>query len=155
MMGQDAGPVPAPNFEGGDVRENSHRSQTNSDRGGKTASEWADDQSQFAHLPPLPPGWLRVLSKSTGKIYYCFPETGETTFQEPTGPPPSVKASEQLPPAWTQMVSRSTGRVYYWHAELQKSQFEVPTAADSVPDKAAPQADAQAPSDSALPAPWV
>lgn len=153
MMGQDAGPVPAPNFDGGDARENSHRSQTNSDRGGKTASEWADDQSQFSHLPPLPPGWLRVLSKSTGKIYYCYPETGETTFTEPTGPPPSVKASEQLPPGWTQMISRSTGRVYYWHAELQKSQFEVPTEADSVPAAAPPQA--ARPAAAALPAPWT
>merc|ERR1719321_659482 len=57
--------------------------------GGRTASEWAQDQEQFAHLPPLPPGWLRVLSRSTGKVYYCYPETGETTFTEPTGPPPS------------------------------------------------------------------
>jgi len=97
---------------------------------GKTANEWAQDQAQFTHLPPLPEGWLRVLSRSTGKIYYCYPETGETTFQEPTGPPASLKVNENLPPGWTQMVSRSTGRTYYWHAGMQKSQFDPPTAND-------------------------
>jgi len=127
----------------------------NSDRDGKTASEWADDQSQFAHLPPLPPGWLRILSRSTGKIYYCYPETGETTFQEPTGPPPSVAANQGLPQGWTMMVSRSTGRTYYWHAELQKSQFEIPTAADSVAGGPSPAAVAAPPAAASLPPNWV
>merc|ERR1711957_349614 len=96
---------------------------------GRTASEWAADQAQFAHLPPLPVGWLRVVSRSTGKLYYCYPETGETTFQEPTGPPPSIANAKQLPYGWVELVSRSTGLTYYWNAELQKSQFEVPTGA--------------------------
>lgn len=103
---------------------------TSETRSGRTASEWAADQEQFAHLPPLPPGWLRVLSRSSGKIYFCYPETGETTFTEPTGPPPSVAAANNLPEGWVEMVSRSNGRTYFWNAALQKSQFEKPTRAD-------------------------
>lgn len=100
----------------------------------KTATDWAANQEQFGHLPPLPDGWIRVLSRSTGKVYFCDPETGETTFDEPTGPAPSKMNNPDgtLPSGWAVMVSRSTGRTYYWHAELQKSQFEVPTAEDSV-----------------------
>lgn len=94
---------------------------------GRTASDWANDQAQFSHLPPLPPGWLRVISRSTAKMYYCFPETGETTFVEPTGPPASTQAKPKLPPGWAELISRSTGRVYFWNAELQKSQFDIPT----------------------------
>jgi len=128
----------------------------NNDGASKTASEWAEDQSQFAHLSPLPPGWLRVLSRSTGKIYYCYPETGETTFQEPTGPPPSVLANASLPEGWTQMESRSTGRTYYWNAELQKSQFDPPTAADSTGGTASPAVSAASPAanGAALPSGW-
>jgi YHS domain-containing protein len=132
--------------------------ESNSSRsGGRTASEWANDQEQFAHLPPLPPGWLRVVSRSTGKVYFCYPETGETTFTEPTGPPPSkVQQNNSLPPGWTEMVSRSTGRTYYWHAGLQKSQFDFPTAADA--PGGAPAPSPQAPgnrSDASLPEGWT
>merc|ERR1711865_931200 len=135
-------------------RENSAKrmgSQRSARRGGRTASEWAAEQDQFAHLPPLPQGWLRVLSRSTGKVYFCYPETGETTFTEPTGPPPSVLAAKEsnLPPGWAQMVSRSTGRTYFWHAGLQKSQFDVPTEASA----GAPQAAAAGAS--SLPEDWV
>jgi len=117
-------------------------SATSSGRPGRTASEWASDQSQFAHLPPLPAGWLRVLSRSTGKVYYCYAETGETSFTEPTGPPPSMVkkpgSAPALPKGWVQMESRSTGRTYFWHAGLQKSQFDTPTEADSFPTTKAP-----------------
>lgn len=146
-------------------RENSAKSmgsQSSARSGGRTASEWAAEQEQFAHLPPLPEGWLRVLSRSTNKIYFCYPETGETTFTEPTGPPPSKQAkSGQLPDGWTQMTSKSTGRTYFWHAGMQKSQFDVPTgnevasrentAKSSIP--AAPPAQAQ--HDPSLPEGWV
>jgi len=141
-------------------RETTHDSHTGSissnKSGGRTASEWAADQQQFAHLPPLPQGWLRVLSRSTGKIYYCYPETGETTFSEPTGPPPSKEAKNaNLPPGWAMMVSRSTGRTYYWHAGLQKSQFDFPTAADSVGVPESGGGTNRTQSDSSLPDGWV
>jgi len=97
---------------------------------GRTANEWADDQAQFAHLPPLPEGWIRVKSRTSGGIYYCYSATGQTTFTEPTGPPSQVEegAESALPPGWEVKISRSTGQVYYWNQDLQKSQFERPTA---------------------------
>jgi hypothetical protein len=158
--------VPPPPDEGGvpppppSADNGGDQSSSNVDGTGKTASEWAEDQSQFAHLPPLPPGWLRVLSRSTGKIYFCYPETGETTFQEPTGPPPSLAVNLSLPAGWTQMESRSTGRTYYWHAELQKSQFDAPTEADSVAGGTPAVSAASLPvkaaaASSKLPAGWV
>jgi len=91
----------------------------------RSADAWALDQTQFAHLPPLPSGWIRVKSKTSG-IYFCFVETGETTFEHPTGKTSAQGAG--LPPGWIEMVSRSSGQVYYWNEELQISQFEAPTA---------------------------
>mmetsp|Transcript_20684 Transcript_20684/g.33417 ORF Transcript_20684/g.33417 Transcript_20684/m.33417 type:complete len:260 (+) Transcript_20684:89-868(+) len=99
---------------------------------GRTAAEWANDQEQFSHLPPLPAGWIRVKSRSTGAIYYCCSETGETTFVEPTANQAVTKSSD-LPSGWVEMVSRSTGRTYYWNSTLQKSQFEKPTMVDTQP----------------------
>jgi YHS domain-containing protein len=93
------------------------RSPGSPGKGGKTALEWAKEQDQFAHLPPLPQGWIRVKSQSTGRIYYFNMVTGKTTFTEPS----------DLPPGWVQIKSRSTGQPYYWNAQLKKSQFERPT----------------------------
>lgn len=110
------------------IRETTGGSQSD----GRTAGDWAQDQHQFSHLPPLPEGWIRVSSKSTGEIYFCHVPTGETTFKEPTGPPSRALAagsSGDLPPGWVEMRSRSSGQVYYWNEELEKSQFERPTAA--------------------------
>lgn len=93
-------------------------SSSEASKRGRTAMEWAALQGQFVHLPPLPQGWIRVISQSTGRLYYFNMFSGETTFNEPM----------DLPPGWTQMKSRSTGKVYYWNAALKKSQFERPTA---------------------------
>lgn len=98
----------------------------------KTASDWAADQAQFAHLPPLPAGWMRVVSRSTGEVYYYCPETNETTFDKPTQAAELLSNKKNtLPEGWSQRVSRGNGRVYYWHAETNKSQFEIPTEADA------------------------
>lgn len=106
----------------------------------RTPAEWQLDQEQFSHLPALPEGWIRVRSRTSGEIYYCFAETGETTFTEPTGPPGTTSQEDQgdrggieeeLPPGWIEVVSRSSGKTYYWNAQLQKSQFDRPTAADA------------------------
>jgi len=88
-----------------------------SDNVKRTVLDWATDQDRFAHLPPLQQGWIRVISKSSGKIYYLNTVTGNTTFTEPV----------DLPPGWEQVKSRTTGQTYYWNSELQKSQFERPT----------------------------
>lgn len=107
----------------------------------RTPADWVNDQEQFSHLPPLPEGWIRVRSRTTGDIYYCYADTGETTLTEPTvaGPlseqensPTKGDAQDvELPPGWVEVVSRSSGKIYYWHAGLQKSQFTRPTAADA------------------------
>mmetsp|Transcript_140744 Transcript_140744/g.259091 ORF Transcript_140744/g.259091 Transcript_140744/m.259091 type:complete len:274 (+) Transcript_140744:55-876(+) len=109
-----------------------------SDDQGRTVQEWAADQEQFAHLPALPEGWIRIRSKTTGAIYYYFKETGETTFTEPVGPPTK---NNGLPPGWVEMMSRTTGKVYYWNATLQKSQFQRPTEndGDELPEFSVPQ----------------
>lgn len=111
---------------------NSARGSDRPPNSGRTAAEWAQDQEQFSHLPPLPAGWIRVKSRGTGAIYYCCQETGETTFVEPTANQ-AVNKSSDLPAGWVEMVSRSTGRTYYWNSSLQKSQFEKPTAGDAQP----------------------
>lgn len=97
----------------------------------RSAADWAKDQEQFAHLPKLVDGWIRVRSRTTGAIYYCYVETGETTLNEPTGPPPSKCKGNDLPPGWVQTQSRTTGRIYYWNSQLSRSQYERPTAAHS------------------------
>lgn len=102
---------------------------------GRTAGDWANDQEQFANLPPLPEGWIRVRSRTSGAIYYCYTLTGETTFTEPVegelgGEGVDLEEYDDLPPGWTEVVSRSTGQLYYWNSALQKSQFEKPTVED-------------------------
>ena len=39
-------------------------------RQGKTVQEWQALQKEFADQPPLPAGWLRVRSRSTGQVYF-------------------------------------------------------------------------------------
>jgi len=95
----------------------------------RSVEDWAKDQQQFSHLPKLPDGWIRVKSRTTGAIYYCYTETGETILDEPTGPPPSQRSEKGLPRGWVEMVSRSTGRAYYWNSQLQKSQYNRPVEA--------------------------
>lgn len=97
--------------------------------GAATAAEWAEKQDEFAHLPALPEGWIRVRSRSSGEIYFCSLTTGEVTFTQPTQPSTQASANkvDGLPPGWVTMASRSTGKTYYWNASLQKSQFEKPT----------------------------
>ncbi|CAE8583354.1 unnamed protein product, partial [Polarella glacialis] len=84
--------------------------------GERTVMSWANDQEQFAHLPPLPEGWIRVPSKSSQNIYYMDLNTGQSTFKSPL----------ELPEGWVQQTSRSTGQAYFWNAELQVSQFVRP-----------------------------
>jgi len=81
-----------------------------------TVLDWAVDQAQFADLPPLQQGWIRIKSKTTGRIYYLNTDSGKTTYTAPM----------DLPPGWVQMKSRSTGKTYFWNEELQKSQFACP-----------------------------
>mmetsp|Transcript_78901 Transcript_78901/g.124577 ORF Transcript_78901/g.124577 Transcript_78901/m.124577 type:complete len:180 (-) Transcript_78901:233-772(-) len=72
---------------------------------------------------PLPRGWIKMVSKSTGKEYYYNEETGKSTFAFPDEEPPD----RELPEGWCEKQSRSTGKIYYWNEALQKSQFDFPT----------------------------
>jgi hypothetical protein len=107
-----------------------HSPNGNRGRGnGLTIKDWAKDQTQFSHLPQLPDGWMRVRSKTTGGIYYCFIATGETTYEEPKGcGPPGTEANPDpsLPPGWHKMISRNTGKPYYWNSKLNQTQFDHP-----------------------------
>lgn len=85
---------------------------------GKTIASWEAEQAQFAHLPKIPPDWVRVISQKTGDVYFFNKKTQEATFERPEMP---------LPPGWTKQVSKSTGKSYYFHAARRKSQFERPT----------------------------
>mmetsp|Transcript_37451 Transcript_37451/g.105757 ORF Transcript_37451/g.105757 Transcript_37451/m.105757 type:complete len:468 (-) Transcript_37451:58-1461(-) len=87
-------------------------------RGGKTVNQWEQDQSEFANEPKLPPGWIRIKSNSTGKVYYYNKKTQQSTFDIPEQP---------LPEGWTKQVSKSTGKSYYFHAGRKQSQFTRPT----------------------------
>jgi len=85
---------------------------------GKTVNQWEEEQSQFKDQPRLPPGWLRIKSRSSGEIYFFNKATKETTFDVP---------SEPLPEGWIQQVSKSTGKTYYFHAKSKTSTYDRPT----------------------------
>lgn len=87
---------------------------------GKTVRQWEEEQAQYANLPKLPAGWLRVKSRKTGEVYYFNKRTQESTFDLPEGGP--------LPPNWTKQVSKSTGKVYYFNMKTKESSFDRPAA---------------------------
>lgn len=103
----------------------------------RTIGYWMENQSQFAHLPPIPENWIRVKSKDESRTYFVCLTDGTTSFTMPRGSAPErekaasaqvVSGSEtrRLPPGWSERVSRSTGQKYYWNASTGISQFEVP-----------------------------
>jgi len=99
------------------------------DDGGKdapmTIADWAKSQSQFADMPALEPGWIRVRSnKKADQIYYVNITTGQTQSKEPLA---SSAQGGSLPPGWEQMTSRSSGKVYYFHALSGNTTFQRPT----------------------------
>jgi len=87
---------------------------------GKTISQWeAEQASLFPGERELPPGWLRIKSRSNGKVYFYNKRTQEATYDFPEWP---------LPKGWTKQVSKSTGKTYYFHAERKESTFTRPKA---------------------------
>jgi len=120
----------------------------------RTASDWARDQEQFAHMPPLPEGWIRVKSRNSGTIYYCCKETGETTFVEPTAAK-AVSKNSDLPAGWIEMASRNTGRKYYWNTVLKTSQLEKPTVSALSNGGARPEPPKPGNDNEGLPEGWV
>jgi hypothetical protein len=141
-----------PNVKAGQVGNNWQgvvENEATGDDSGRSLNAWVNDQDQFKGLPPLPDGWIRVRSRTTGAIYFCYTDTGETTFTEPTGPPSGLEnEARELPPGWVEVMSRNTGQIYYFHAGLEKSQFEFPTLEDSeLPPEAADE--------NGLPSGWV
>ncbi|CAK9112514.1 unnamed protein product [Durusdinium trenchii] len=50
----------------------------------RTPEEWAGAQERlFGHLPALPPKWIRIVGKSTGKVFFYNMITGESTSSAP------------------------------------------------------------------------
>jgi hypothetical protein len=82
---------------------------------GKTISQWEAEQATFADQSKLPPGWLRIKSRSSGDVYFYNKRTQEATFEQP------------LPEGWTKELSKSTGKVYYFNAKKKQSTFDRPT----------------------------
>ena len=39
---------------------------------------------QYQQISPLPPGWVEATDNTTGKIYYCNPQTRETKWERPS-----------------------------------------------------------------------
>lgn len=75
----------------------------------------APSQSQFRHMPKLPEGWVRMVSKSNGQVYYWNNTTHKSTFEQP------------LPAGWTKQTSKSSGKTYYFNAAKQQSMYTIPT----------------------------
>merc|ERR1711957_532463 len=86
---------------------------------GTTVADWMQRQHEFADLPPIPEGWIRIRSNSSGTIYFLNVLTGLTSFEQPT---------DSLPDGWASTVSRSTGQTYYYHAASGTTTFERPTS---------------------------
>jgi len=96
----------------------------------KTVIDWANDQSMFAHLPPLPVPWIRIKSRS-GQIYYLETNSGATTFVQPMAtpvnlPPPPQPLLPMVPLGWSEHTSRSTGQVYFFHIATGMTTFDRP-----------------------------
>ena len=71
-------------------------------------------------VPGTAPGWTKLLSTSTGKIYYFHAATGASMFEEPLDP------GDPLPLGWVMLLSKSSGKIYYFHAAMGVSNFERP-----------------------------
>lgn len=135
---KEAPPPPAPLSAHGSQMSSGRAGSAQGDARARTAKDWEADQDQFAHLPKLPEGWIRVRSRHNDSIYYCSPATGDTTYTEPTEPagglsqvrdtPVAAPVDEDLPAGWEKKVSRTNGRVYYINQQLKVSQYERPTA---------------------------
>jgi len=52
----------------------------------ETKEGWIKHQKAFfGNLPPLPTGWIRIRSKSSGNVYYYNVDTGQSTPNAPPG----------------------------------------------------------------------
>jgi hypothetical protein len=103
-------------------------------------------------LSALPAGWTQEMDHSSGLPYYYNEESGETSWDRPTGStetgermaetsepgeednivPTSSKSS--LPVGWTEEVDELTGRRYYYHVERDITTWERPVEEPSVAD---------------------
>jgi len=84
---------------------------------GKTIAEWQKEQAQFDGEPKLPPGWLRIRSRTTKLVYFFNMYTTESTFKLPKLP---------LPSGWREVKSRTTGQTYYFNMRENVSSFDQP-----------------------------
>ena len=71
-------------------------------------------------VPGIAPGWTKMLSKSTGKIYYFHAEMGASIYEEPLDP------GDPLPSGWVMLLSKRTGKIYYFHTATKTAVLERP-----------------------------
>jgi len=83
--------------------------------GGRSVAEWKSQQAEFAHLPRLPEGWIRIKSRSSDEIYFWNTLTKTSQYDHP------------LPEGWTKQRSKTTGKVYYFNVKKGQSVFVPPT----------------------------
>jgi len=94
-----------------------------------TMEQWEAEQvKRFAGLPPLPEGWLRALSRSTGRIYYVNSATGESQFEEPVATGVSPPTRWEAPPPAAAACRREQAAAF---AGFHSQQAEEPAGGDS------------------------
>ena len=67
-------------------------------------------QRQQQQKGPLPPGWVEALDQSSGKIYYCNPQTRETKWEHP-GSIPSIPSTSSTKRAQSNGYNDAYGNV--------------------------------------------
>ena len=120
----------------------------------KTIEEWKSAQGRcFGHLKPLPTNWIRMYSRTTGKMYFYNVDTGQSKVEEPScsQTAPSISISQPsasltslvpvtpsrsspsegwkpLPANWSRVRSKTSGKEYFYNNITGESQVEEPTS---------------------------
>lgn len=84
-------------------------------------SQWGIPLNKFDK--PLPIGWERHISTTTGHMYYENLETKITQWEFPLGTDLDIP----VPDGWERKVSQLCKQVYYINKDTKKSQWEYPT----------------------------
>jgi len=87
----------------------------------------------------LPLGWIAILDKSVGSLYYFHSETQEVTWTRPESQRAVVEAD--LPYGWVAIKDSSSQSVYYFNQHTQEVTWEkpdmpLPLQDDPVPESA-------------------
>ena len=97
-------------------------------------------QSQHQIQPELPPGWVQATDPTSGKTYYCNPQTRETKWERPTVvtntsmmPQQQQQQQPPLPPGWVEAKDPSSGQVYFCNPQTRETRWERPVSTNSTP----------------------